>query len=612
MPVKPLPKSNRLSGPASLRTERIDNPPASGILTSAAIVSLLLHVAVAVAIYNRPIGTLDLSQSARAQQRMQTVRLATDAPAMLPPMRRQEEAVEDEPRLVADELAELGRVLLDTPAVDLASDALPAERAFAAPMPRPERPESDAPGLAAEPMGPAAIPGDVQGELIGELELSVNFNLPVGDPSGGSLAGGEMTAGAGGVGEGFAEQAMSLIGSAAAQPRPAGWPLPRPEPAPLPSTMERPPLDVGPIVTGQPLPVELGDSAIRVGGTFQVPESLDQDFEVTVRTFRRGDGDHYFQIEIRPKETLARLRVMPKDVVFLLDLSGSIPQPWANQSLLGIANSLAALNPQDRFNIVLFAEESSFFATERIVPATEENIARAQEFLRDRRSEGFTDLNLALSRLLVPDRDVERAYNLIFISDGVPTRGVQDTRELINLITRDNQGLASIYTVAIAEPRFQNRTLLEFLAFRNRGLAIHSDSSRQIANDIRRLASRIRYPVMKDVRVTVAGAGASDTFPRQLPNIHRGEQFTVFGRFEEPGPITMRISGHNGTRAFDFTFTRDLSEAEEGSRQMPAQWATMRVHHLYSEMLQADEQREQEILGEIRDLRRRYRIEVLY
>ncbi|MCC5830196.1 MAG: hypothetical protein JJU36_12175, partial [Phycisphaeraceae bacterium] len=166
--------------------------------------------------------------------------------------------------------------------------------------------------------------------------------------------------------------------------------------------------------------------------------------------------------------------------------------------------------------------------------------------------------------------------------------------------------------VGIAEPRHQNRTVLEFLAYRNRGLAIHSDSPRNVAQDIRELASRIRYPVMKDVRVTVAGAGAAETFPIRLPNIHQGESFHVYGRFEEAGEVTMRISGHNGQDAYDFTFTKDLAQAEEGSRLMPQEWAKMKVHHLYSEMLRANPEEEAQLIREIRELRRRYRIEIMY
>ncbi len=90
-----------------------------------------------------------------------------------------------------------------------------------------------------------------------------------------------------------------------------------------------------------------------------------------------------------------------------------------------------------------------------------------------------------------------------------------------------------------------NHQLLEFLAYRNKGLCIYPPSEKRAPAFIRDLMSRIRYPIIKNVRVDVAGIDDSQVFPRDLPDIHQNESFAVYGRWDKPGPFTMRLSGRN-------------------------------------------------------------------
>ncbi|MFG0247508.1 MAG: VWA domain-containing protein, partial [Phycisphaeraceae bacterium JB051] len=265
--------------------------------------------------------------------------------------------------------------------------------------------------------------------------------------------------------------------------------------------------------------VDFTELAMEQGAKVTIPEKLDHDFDYYITRYvapqqtntgwfgRKpeftDDGRGYFKVEIVPRKSLKRLPTMPKDVVYMIDISGSVPQTWVDQIVRGVRDSLASLNKEDRFNIVFFSESPVIFSPNQIQEATDENIAKARQFLQDRNSEGMTDVNHALSRLLVRDLAVARVYNLVMISDGRPTRGVMDTRELINLITRDNDQVASIYCVGVTNR--QNRSLLEFLAYRNKGFCVYADSEVQVAQTIRDLASRLRYPLMKDVRMSLLG-----------------------------------------------------------------------------------------------------------
>lgn len=354
-------------------------------------------------------------------------------------------------------------------------------------------------------------------------------------------------------------------------------------------------------------PIDFIDLALDATTRLQMPEHLDDDFDYLLRTYADRDGWNYFQIDIVARRSLRKLATMPKDVIFLVDVSGSIPQEFVTEVVAGLSDALGALNEGDRFNIVLFRETARFFSTQGIQPANVETIEAARDFLKGTRSGGYTDINRALSQLLVRDADSPRVYELILISDGLPTKGVQDTRQLINLVTRDNQMTASIYCVGIG--RVLNVELLEFLAYRNKGFCVFANRPDAAAPVIRDLMSRLRHPIIKDVQLSTVGLDG-EVYPLQLPNIHSGEAFSVFGRYRQPQQFMMRITGRNGDRPVDFTFSRDLAASPTGDAKIRQGWAFWKLHHLYSEMIRQGETRD--LIAQIDQLRRQYKLKTLY
>lgn len=358
----------------------------------------------------------------------------------------------------------------------------------------------------------------------------------------------------------------------------------------------------------QAVPLDFTELALRDTEQLDIPEHLDDDFDYYV-TKRPGAGSQpgWFQVEIVPRRTLRRLKTMPKDVVFVIDTSASIPQDWVQQMVNGVKFALGSLNAVDRFNIMLFDERPKLFSNQ-IVDATATNLNRAVRFLDSAESQGATDVNSALSRLLVRDGSQDRVYNLVLISDGLPTRGVMDTRDLINIITRENALEASIYCVGVTERA--NRQLLDFLAYRNKGFSIFIDDRRRAATQIRDLMSRLRYPLIKNVRLNVAGVDAEQVYPKDLPNIHQSERFQIFGRYENEGVFTVRITGRTVGQPVDFTFTRNLAEASRGGPEIPRDWAFWKLHHLYGQIILQGER--PTLMQQIEELRQQYGLKTLY
>lgn len=372
--------------------------------------------------------------------------------------------------------------------------------------------------------------------------------------------------------------------------------------------------DLRPSFEATPLvPIDFAGLALEATTRLDIPERLDNDFVYGLATYRdldRPADPAYFRVDVTPRESLRKLATLPKDLVFLIDTSSSMPQSWVEEIALGVEQSFASLNPGDRFNLVVFNDTVRIF-TDRPVESTPDQLARARSFLRDVRSKGYTDVNAALRQLLRRDVEPERVYTLVLISDGRPTVGVVDARQLINLITRENNRVAGIYCVGAAPSRKLDRRLLDFLAYRNNGFAVYQTDRRQVAGTIRELTSRLRYPLITDVRMRIAGEHTREVHPDRLPTIHQGQRFSLFGRYVESRPFTMQIDGRTqGGQAVAFTFSQDPRRASDAGDSLPGEWAFWKLQDLYSRLLERGD--EPGLLEQVRELRRRYQIETLY
>lgn len=383
-----------------------------------------------------------------------------------------------------------------------------------------------------------------------------------------------------------------------------------------PSTMTDLPPDLAPTLDVPA--IDFTDLAL--GGTtrIEIPDNLDNDFTYRVtrydpvdwrgRAISPNQEPGYFRVDITAQRSLRKLKTMPKDVIYIIDTSSSISPNWVKAITMGVSESLVSLNPGDRFNVVLFNEKVSLLSDAGPVDANKDNTKAAADFLDNAQSVGFTDVNAALRGLLVRDIDLKRVYELVLISDGQSTRGVVNTRDLINLITRDNDLVASIYCVGVGNR--QNRELLNFLAYRNKGYSVYADRVKDASVTIQDLMSRLRFPIIKDVRLNAVGIDSGAVYPADLPNIHQGETISVFGRYTDPDAFTMQLVGRSAGKNIEFTFRRDLNDAAQAGQAVANQWAFWKLHDLYSLIIREGEK--EQLLDQVDALRKKYGLKTLY
>ena len=273
-----------------------------------------------------------------------------------------------------------------------------------------------------------------------------------------------------------------------------------------------------------------------------------------------ADGWTYFKVMVSPR---ASLPVVPKDLVLLLDASGSIG--WDRiVSVRKAAKRLLrqATNSGDRFNLVAFRDRFSY-AFRAWQPCSQTAFDRADKWLNNLAAHGRTDVFATISSVLTLPRDPARPLVALVVTDGDANEGVRDNAEILAKFSALNDGLVSVYMYGVKSSA--NRELLEALTRGNRGESFVFEGSRWRAGEgIDGLSDRFRDPVLTDLRVIFSSGTRAEAFPRVLRNLYRGGTVELVGRVPAGTErVAFALRGLNGATAYEGFFSKELATAAE-------------------------------------------------
>ena len=373
--------------------------------------------------------------------------------------------------------------------------------------------------------------------------------------------------------------------------------------------------------------VKLSGSAGKTEGDFQLyfsSESLDASAEpVTTEflTFFEGadSGSGHYLLLLSPslwKGDEAEA-YQPKDVIFVLDSSASMRDGKLDKAREGLRACIDFLNPEDRFQVIRFSTESEALF-DRPVKARKRNVRKAKEFIDGIRAIGGTAieeaLSLAVENLAATSAPDHRPRQIVFITDGRPTLGETDEKVLVrNLgdqLERAGEN-ARVFSLGIGADI--NTHLLDLLARETRAHAEFALPSEDIEAKISRFYLKFAEPVLSNLTLELTGADRVHAqSPRVLPDLFRGDQLVVLGRFDaKPGTggqlkLTGKFRGETVTIESPVTFAKSGRQ----NRFIPRLWAVQRVGWLLEQVRLNGESLE--LVEEITSLARKYAIVTPY
>lgn len=285
----------------------------------------------------------------------------------------------------------------------------------------------------------------------------------------------------------------------------------------------------------------------------------------------QNENENTFMLMIQPPERYETEEVLPREYIFVVDVSGSMSGFPLDTAKELINNLVSGLRETDTFNIVLFSGDSLKFAS-RSLPATEENIRKAIRVINGQKGAGGTELTAALEDALRIPADKDVARNIVIISDGY-VYGESEVFDLIN----DNLDKADFFSFGIGSA--VNRHLINGIATIGQGepfIVTDEDEAPEMAE---RFRTYIQSPVLTDIEVSFDGFDAYDVEPNVLPTLYAQKPIVLLGKWKGEATGTIRIKGMTG----EGEYSESINVADSISGQNDAVgylWARKRVERL--------------------------------
>ncbi len=287
----------------------------------------------------------------------------------------------------------------------------------------------------------------------------------------------------------------------------------------------------------------------------------------------RSDRGGYFTMILQPPERVTASDVMPKELVFVLDTSGSMSGFPIEKAKETMNLALDALYPSDTFNLITFAGDTSILFP-RPVPATKENLAKAQSFLASREGAGGTEMMTAIRAALEPSDDQSHVRIVCFMTDGY----VGNEMEIVAEVQKHQN--ARVFAFGIGSS--VNRFLLDKMAEAGRGEVEYVSLTDDGSAAARRFHERVRNPLLTDISIDWNGLQVADVYPQQIPDLFGAKPVVLKGRYSSAGRATIRLKGKVAGNDFVREIPVEFPETMASHDVLASLWARARIDNLMS------------------------------
>jgi Ca-activated chloride channel family protein len=298
------------------------------------------------------------------------------------------------------------------------------------------------------------------------------------------------------------------------------------------------------------------------------------------------EGHDHFLFLFAPEDKLFQEDALAKDIVFVIDKSGSMSGQKIEQARNALHFVLNQLNPNDRFSIIGFDDRLTSMS-QTLQRVDRETLIDARYFVDSLSADGDTNLETALQAgLTILEQSESRSdasKMVIFLADGLPTAGVTDSGLIANLVAQTNERVgARLHVFGVGYD--VNTHLLDRLAENNGGMVTYVQPDENLELVLSDFYGRIANPVLTDVKLSFEGMEVSDLYPQQLPDMFQSSSLLLTGRYQaNSSTVTVRMRGRAGEEERNYSYEFDLDQTGDHDF-VPRLWATRRVGQLLDQV----------------------------
>ncbi|HLG15195.1 MAG TPA: VIT and VWA domain-containing protein [Blastocatellia bacterium] len=294
--------------------------------------------------------------------------------------------------------------------------------------------------------------------------------------------------------------------------------------------------------------------------------------EDAVLTHHSGRGG-FFTMILQPPERVTAADVTPKELVFVLDTSGSMSGFPIEKAKETMKLAFDGLYPQDTFNLITFAGDTHILFPEPL-PATRENLNKAQAFLASRSGGGGTEMMKAIQAALDPSDAADHLRIVCFMTDGY----VGNDMEIVSEVQKHPN--ARVFAFGIGSS--VNRFLLDKMAEQGRGEVEYVTPSDDGSAAARRFHERVRNPLLTDISIDWGGLPVADVYPTRAQDLFSAKPVVLSGRYSGSGRGVIKLKGRTAAGDFVREIAVELPATEARHDVLATLWARTRVGDLMS------------------------------
>ena len=287
-------------------------------------------------------------------------------------------------------------------------------------------------------------------------------------------------------------------------------------------------------------------------------------------THRNGRGG-FFTMILQPPQHVAPADVTPKELVFVLDTSGSMQGFPIEKAKETMKLALDNLYPSDTFNLITFSGDTHILFPQPVA-ATKENLSKAQAFLDTREGGGGTEMMKAITAALAPSNDQSHVRIVCFMTDGF----VGNDMAIIAEVQKHPN--ARVFAFGIGHS--PNRFLLDKMAEAGRGEVEYVSLNDDGSAAARRFHDRVRNPLLTDIAIDWNGLPVADVYPQRIPDLFGAKPVVVTGRYSSAGQGTIRLKGKVAGNDFIREIPVNLPETMASHDVLASLWARQRIDSL--------------------------------
>jgi Ca-activated chloride channel family protein len=330
-----------------------------------------------------------------------------------------------------------------------------------------------------------------------------------------------------------------------------------------------------------------------------------EDIGMSLISYKNNREDGYFAMLLSTGDL--EVEASPKDIVFVLDTSGSMNGRKLIQAKEALRFCLGNLKRRDRFNLIGFSTGVQSLSGS-LMPVNEENINRALGFVERFKARGGTNINEALLTGLELFRDSDNPSMVVFLTDGEPTVGVTDIGEILHNIELSNHNRTRMFVFGVGNS--VNTHLLDKIAEDQGGITEYVLPIENIEVKVSSFYRKISEPILTDSTLNFGKVHVYDIYPQNLGDIFNGTQLVIMGRYAggKKTSITLdgRVDGKKKVYQYDALFNSENTENDF----LPLLWATRKIGYLMGEIRLKGEK--EELIDEIVRLSTEYGIMTPY